>query len=358
MIILDFSKAFDTVPHRRLLYKLQNYGICGTTHAWISSFLTQREQRVVVDGEVSSSCTVDSGVPQGTVLGPLLFLCHINDLPNCVKSQVRLFADDCLLYRPIRNIDDQIELQKDLKSLEIWAKDWGMRFNATKCYIMSISRSKTPHQYLYSLDDHILEQVQDNPYLGITLSDNLKWTTHINKISNRSNSILGFIRRNLKHCSKSLKETAYISLVRSVLDYASVVWDPYQKKDIDRLEGIQRRAARFVCNDYGKYSSVTKMMEDLKWQPLSERRRDQRLVLLYKIVHGLVAIPADQLFKYNTRPSRTQHHRAIKVVTCNTEIFKNSFVPATIKDWNLLPSHIVDKKTSEQFKAAIAAKSD
>ena len=132
-----------------------------------------------------------------------------------------------------------------------------MRFNATKCYVMSITRSKSPHQYLYTLDDHILEQVQDNPYLGITLSDNLKFTTHINKISNRSNSILGFIRRNLKHCSKLLKESAYISLVRSVLDYASVVWDPHQKKDIDRLEGIQRRAARFVCNDYGKYSSVT-----------------------------------------------------------------------------------------------------
>ena len=108
MIILDFSKAFDTVPHRKLLYKLHNYGISGTTHAWISSFLTQREQRVVVDGEASSSCTVDSGVPQGTVLGPLLFLCHINDLPKCVTSQVRLFADDCLLYRPIRNIDDQL----------------------------------------------------------------------------------------------------------------------------------------------------------------------------------------------------------------------------------------------------------
>ena len=121
MVILDFSKAFDTVPHRRLLYKLQNYGITGTTHAWISSFLTQREQRVVVDREASpSSCSDDSGFPQGTVLGPLLFLCHINDLPNSVTSQVRLF-DDCLLYRLINSIDDQILLQQDLKSLEAWA---------------------------------------------------------------------------------------------------------------------------------------------------------------------------------------------------------------------------------------------
>ena len=282
------------------------------------------------------------GSPQGTVLGPLLFLCHINDLPNSVTSQVRLFADDCLLYRPIKSIDDQILLQQDLKSLEAWARDWGMRFNATKCYLMPIARSKTPHHFRYSLDNHILDQVQDNPYLGITLSENLKWTTHINKIPNRSNSILGFIRRNLKHCTRSLKETAYISLVRSVLDYAAVVWDPYQKKDVDLLEGIQRRAARFVCNDYGRYSSVSKMMEELKWQSLSQNRRDQRLILLYKIVHGLVAIPADSLFQLNTRPSRTQHSKSIKVLSCNTDVYKNSFVPATIKDWNSLSSHTVN----------------
>ena len=166
MVILDFSKTFDTVPHRKLLHKLQNYGISGKTHSWIKSFLTEREQRVVVDGESSSSCRVESGVPQGTVLGPLLmlFLCHINDLPQCVKSQVRLFADDCLLYRPIRTISDQLQLQQDLKELEKWAATWGMPFNATKCYLMSISRSKTPLHYRYTLNGHILEQVKDNPY--------------------------------------------------------------------------------------------------------------------------------------------------------------------------------------------------
>ena len=140
MVILDFSKAFDTMSHRRLLFQLQNYGISVTTHALISSFLTHREQRVVVDGEASLSCFVDSGVTQSTVLGPLLFPCHINDLPNSVTSQVRLFADDCLLYRHVNSIDGQILLQQDLKSLEAWAHGSGMRFNATKSYLMSISR--------------------------------------------------------------------------------------------------------------------------------------------------------------------------------------------------------------------------
>jgi hypothetical protein len=120
MVILDFSKAFDTVPHRKLLYKLENYGIKGNILKWIQSFLMERSQKVIVEGESSSTCTVDSGVPQGTVLGPLLFLCHINDLPKSVTSQVRLFADDCLLYRPINSFEDHINLQKDLHSLEKW----------------------------------------------------------------------------------------------------------------------------------------------------------------------------------------------------------------------------------------------
>jgi len=132
--ILDFSKAFDTVPHDKLLYKLDRYGIKGSLHAWLTSFLTHRHMRVVLEGVPSEETPVISGVPQGTVLGPLLFLCHINDLPDRVKSQVRLFADECLIYREIKTPQDHIILQQDLYSLESWARSWGMSFNAMKCY--------------------------------------------------------------------------------------------------------------------------------------------------------------------------------------------------------------------------------
>ena len=146
--------------------------------------------------------------------------------------------------------------------------------------------------------------------------------------------------------------------MRSILEYSAVVWDPHLKKDIDQLEAIQRRAARFVHNDYSKYSSVTQMLRDLKWQPLVDRRRDQRLILLYKIVNGLVAIPTDSMLEFNSRPSRTTHSKAIKVTTCNTEIFKNSFVPSTIINWNKLNNDTVNSKSVGQFKAALAAHSD
>ena len=170
-VILDFSKAFDTVPHKKhkKLFKLSKYGITGNINKWIQSFLVLRKQQVIVEGESSKPCSVDSGVPQGSVLGPLLFLCNINDLHQRATSKVRLFADDCLLHRPMHSPHDQLLLQPDLAALETWAEDWGMRFNVSKCYLMSIHRSKHPDGSHYKLDNHILEQVDENPCLGVTI---------------------------------------------------------------------------------------------------------------------------------------------------------------------------------------------
>ena len=143
--VLDFSKAFDTVPHDGLLSKLKHYGIDDKIWTWISNFLKQRKQRVVVDGIQSDLVTVDSGVLQGTVLGPILFLLH-NDLPSVISSKVRLFADDCLVYGEIKSRQDQNDLQKDLNLLESWGSTWEMRFNAAKCNIMRVSMQEAnPH---------------------------------------------------------------------------------------------------------------------------------------------------------------------------------------------------------------------
>ena len=140
--ILDFSKAFDTVPHDKLLHKLHQYGIKGTLHSWLTNFLTTRKMKTIVEGEHSQETSVDSGVHQGTVLGPIMFLCHINDLPDAVTSSVRLFADDCLLYRTIKTEKDQKALQTDLENLEIWANKWGMRSNANATFSQSTKKIK------------------------------------------------------------------------------------------------------------------------------------------------------------------------------------------------------------------------
>ena len=202
-------------------------------------------------------CPVESRVPKGTVFGPLLFLCHINDSKN------RLFADDCLLYKTITSQQGHIALQKDLSELERWANKWGMRFHAKKCYIMSINCKST---HYYTLCDHILKQVWENPYLGLTLTESLKWSSHITKITKKATATLNFLRRNLKNFPHECRKTAYISLVSSILDYGSIVWDPYLKQDIEKLERVQKQAANFITGDYRtrEEGCVTGMLQSLE----------------------------------------------------------------------------------------------
>ena len=144
VLLLDFKKAFDKVPHERLCHKLSHYGICNNTLNWIQNFLTNRTQHVIINGYSSSPSNIISGVPQGMVLGPLLFLCYVNDLLGNVKSSVKLYADDVVLYRAIHSVADHNILQQDLHSLTQWAKTWQMAFNLYKCELLHIQTNKTP----------------------------------------------------------------------------------------------------------------------------------------------------------------------------------------------------------------------
>jgi hypothetical protein len=348
--ILDFSKAFDTVPHNGLLSKLQHYGIDGKITIWISNFLKNRTQRDIVDGESCSPVTVYSGVPQGTVLGPILFLLHIHDLPSVVTSKVRLFADDCLLYREIDNANDQFVLQEDLKSLENWGTKWGMRFNATKCHIMQVSRKRNPLHTFYSLSGQILKEVREAQYLGVTIDSNIDWTKHISSLASKANAKLAFLQRNLKGCPQKLKEIAYFSLVRSQIEYSSSVWNPHQKGNIAKLERVQRKAARFVKGNYSYTESVTEMLQALKWQTLAHRRENMRLTLFYKIVNGLVAVPTESILIPADGRTRANHNLKFRHIQANCQAYKQSFFPATIKVWNGLSSDLIEAPSLTSFK--------
>ena len=181
IILLDFSKAFDKVPHQRLLTKLHHYGIQGNLHAWIGNFLYNRKQRVIVEGSESSEADVLSGVPQGTVIGPLLFLLYINDLPERVKCGIRLFADDCIIYRPISSARDSANLQADLNALRQWTCDWQMTFNPDKCVVMHITRRKNKRKTIYNLNSVNLAEVKNTKYLGVSISNDLSWHDHIDQ---------------------------------------------------------------------------------------------------------------------------------------------------------------------------------
>ena len=197
-------------------------------------------------------------------MGPLLFLIFINDLPVAVTSKTRLFADDCILYRQIYNHDDSITLQQDLDNLAAWEKMWGMQFHPEKCISLSVTRSQKPFHTSYILKGHTLESVTTAKYLGITISKDMNWDTHINNITSKANKIIGFYRRNLLIQNTEAKTLAYKSMVRSNLEYCASVWAPHTEKLKSKLEQVQRRAARYVTNRYHNTSSVSAMLNHLQ----------------------------------------------------------------------------------------------
>ena len=279
MLVLDFSKAFDRVPHQRLLRKLEHFGVRGTTHSWIASFLSGRTQSVVVEGSSSDRVPVVSGVPQGSVLGPMLFLLFINDFLDKITSNSRLFADDCIVYRQIIGISDCEALQEDLNMLVEWETKWGMAFHPQNCSVLSVTRSRTPTRFDYQLKGHVLGLQDSTKYLGVDLQSSLSWKNHIDRISKKANSMLGFLRRNLRSCKEDTKANAYFTMVRSNLEYCSSVWSPRHKDQVHKIEMVQRRAARFTTNRYRNTSSVSSMLDHLQWESLEARKSKIQLTL-------------------------------------------------------------------------------
>ena len=335
--ILDFEKAFDTPPHELLKCKLYGYGIGGKTLKWIDSFLCFRQQRVVVNGIKSDWAPVLSGVPQGTVLGPVLFSLYINDITTDIDSEIRLFADDCVCYREIKGTEDTVKLQEDIDRLGCWARKWGMRFQPVKCNIMQITRKRIKKiNASYCLEGTILDNVENIKYLGVTITNDLKWNTHVSNICTKANRTLGFLRRNLSACPQDVKESAYKGLVRPVLEYGSSVWDPSSILLQEELEKVQKRAARFVTGNYlYETGSMTGILEQLKWESLKKRRRDSRIIMLYKGLKGAASIPTNDLVP-PIRHVRNHHSLAFQTPFANTDIYKCSFFPQTIRDWNSL----------------------
>ena len=227
LIIMDFDK----VPQRRLLHELYYYGIRGSTHKWINSYLFGAHS---TSSFRWSSLRFSPSVircTQGLVLGPILFLMFIYDLPYNIRSSVCLFTADCVLYRNIYPSKDCLTLQEDLTSLGQWEVDCQMKFNVAKCHSMGVTRHKHHKQIIfdYSLHDLALENVHSANYLGITISDNMYWGQHISEISSKATKTLRFLGRNLTFAPKSTKEVANKTLVRPKLEYAAPICSPYSK---------------------------------------------------------------------------------------------------------------------------------
>ena len=298
-------------------------------------------------------------------MGPLLFLLFVNDLPSVLdpSTSCRLFADDCLIYRSIHSMADKVALQKDFESLFSWGKTWGLSFNVSKCNMLHLARQVSKPVRFYTLGGQILASVSEAKYLGVTLSNNYgsrssQWKAHILDMTSRANQRLGFLRRNLRGCPYKLRETAYLALVRSSLEYCGAIWDPTVKGEIDRIEAVQRRAARWDRGAHG-IISITALLRDLGWLSLADRRRNQRLCLFYKILNGELNITPESI-DINLAPGRSTRHthkwklQRQSASDKHSPLWKSP-VLRTIPEWNTLSAHTVGADSTFTFKSRLSA---
>ena len=344
IIYLDFAKAFDTVPHDLLIHKLRTFGINGSLLSLLENYLHDRYQKVVINNVSSSWSRVTSGVPQGSVLGPVLFLLYINNIVNTVNGNVciGLFADDTKIWSPIFNQTDQVNLQNTLSSLEHWSTLWGMNFNVSKCKYMSF-KNKLP--CTYKLHGISLERSSYFCDLGVTVCDNLKWSQHLNTVITKAMKMLGVIKRYLG-CNIPIKAkcTAYIAIVRSILFYAIEIWSPTSKSDMARLEKVQRIATRYICNvsirDGIPYKERLRVCS---LKPLNLLCEVKLIIFIYKLVHGIFNVNTTSFVNRAIciRETRQLHDGLKLSIPCfRTECYRNWMFVRGCYTWNNLPIEI------------------
>ena len=349
-IYLDFSKAFDCVPHQRLLKKLESYGISGNLRNWLESFLTDRKQRVKVNGHMSSWEKVTSGVPQGSVLGPVLFVLFINDLPDVVRSMCSMYADDTKVYDSAINHE---KLQKDLDNLVNWADDWQMKFNAGKCSVLHIGRNNNLHEYSIRIHNST-ERVKLNPSdmekdLGVYIDSELKFSKHVETQVNKANKILGLIRRSYEYLDCETMRLLFIALVRPHLEFANCAWGPTLEKDKNLIEGVLHRATK--CVPGLKDLKYEERLKAMKIPSMSFRRFRGDLIEIYKYTHGLYNCKSPFEIDQTGR-TRGHNYKLIKQA-CNTTQRLKFFTIRAVDSWNKLDPSIVNAKTLNSFKNSI-----
>lgn len=350
VVFLDFSKAFDRVPHQRLLSKLSCLRLDPLTLSWIRAFLTNRSQFTVIAGQPSSPAQVLSGVPQGSVLGPLLFLIYINDISSGISSTIRLFADDCVIYRRISNNEDQILLQKDLQKIENWCSLWLMTLNLSKCKFMHVTRCRSELNYTYTLMSTCLSLVESYRYLGILLTTNLTWSEHILKLVAEASQALGYIRRNLSLSPPTIRKMAYETFIRTKLEYASAIWNPHQSYLIDAIESVQNRAARFITSKYDWHLSVTDIKASLSLPSLTIRREIGQICLFHKLYYHFHHLRTSLLLTPSRYSRRLFNSMSIQRLHGSSNAFNMSFLPRAIEEWNKLPDSVVRERNPTKFK--------
>ena len=349
---LDFRKAFDTVPHQRLISKLKSYNIKGPILNWINSFLSDRTQFVKINNSSSSNLNVSSGVPQGSVLGPTLFIFFINDLPNVIKnSSVKIFADDTKAYNGINNSEDVTNLQNVIDEMFLWTQQWLLQFNKEKCKILHIGKKNPKNKYFIGPEQERIEltETELEKDLGIFVDPNLDFKKHIKTIVKKASYLNYKILKKFTYRDSDILTPLFKTLVRPILEYGNSVWSNGLKKYKTLIENVQRK--------------FTKHMKGLKDVPYEERLNIIKLPSLeYRLIRGDMIqvfkiannfydpLTTKSIFKFSNNPSLRGHNFKISKQSTNKTKYANFFTNRVVNVWNKLPSYIVNAKTINEFK--------
>ena len=378
VIYFDFAKAFDSVSHDLILKKLKNsYRVDGLMLRFIKSYLENRKQQVVIGGAISSTLPVKSGVPQGSILGPLLFVLFINDMFTCVSKETNmaLYADDTKIWREIVISEDHFILQNDIDNLYKWSVDNKMNFHPSKCKALSLTNQRNILHNLpftifhYRLDSVYIEYVTSQVDLGVTLSNKLLWKEHCDKLVSKANSKLGLLMRTCHFTmDKKQKRTFYLTIVRSTFEHCSIIWHPKSPNQIAKFEAIQKRAIKWIYGrkfDHYKDNEFFDKQKELDILPIKFKFFLNDLALFYKILNSLVSIklPGHFIILQGDRVRCTRTTSAIisqndtTLMKCNIrpncESFKNCFYYRTMVMWNRLPCNIRQTARISLFKSKL-----
>ena len=350
----DISKAFDRVWHEGLIYKLKSAGVLGDALRWFQSFLSGRRQRVVLPGSFSEWVYIKAGVPQGSILGPLLFLLYINDIVKNIGSNIRLFADDTSLFIIVDNpTTAALCFNSDLEKLSRWAAIWLVTFNPSKNESLVISRkiNKPIHPPLYMQNVQI-QEVSSHKHLGLYFSNDCSWQQHIDYIKQKAWFRIHIMRKLKFKLDRKSLETIYLTFIRPLLEYKDVICDNCTQYEKNELDKIQNEAAR-ITTGTTKLVSLDNLYKKVRWQTLHRRRQDHKFTLFYKMFNQLTPVYLSSLIPQQV--NAISHHNLrnsndIHTIRSNTSLYHNSFLPSTLRQWNSLPVEVRQLNTLSSFK--------